>query len=436
MDDRVLLALSTFYVNRGNRRTSHGTDDTELDYGHSKKKWSEESVLTTMDLPLLPSSRRDRGWQDGSSATAPLFAPTPTGSRSRSSSMNASNSQQPQAPRPRALCYAQRYLAHQQAQQQQQQQQQQQHPLPQEALRSLPDLLTLVPDQPNHCAENVEVVQVRQCTNALQSSVLSPKMKQRKSSILGKDDQGTDSDSIALAHLITPVELTHGTPIHLSILPSFLSRLPPSIHTLQVTFDLALEFWSSALSKLFCFSLEGLENAVGCDNTMNLSIALEEKSITVTFGDHKHDASVDLDDLDVKPPFTCMFHLPDNRSEAIFDLVALYMSVLFPLANGKDQPFHPPIGGPPSNSHCAQIKLQGSVHTLSPSFLLRSSHSSSTSCHSVSTAISSSPTACKASKIMKISFPSAGFLPSVGPGRLSQSHICRITCLWRRNMLF
>ncbi|KAH8922124.1 hypothetical protein BT69DRAFT_1370298 [Atractiella rhizophila] len=138
------------------------------------------------------------------------------------------------------------------------------------------------------------------------------------------DDQGTES--IALVHLITPVTLEHGTPIHLSILPSFLSQLPPSIHMLRITFLLPLRFWRTILSKLFFFSLEDLENAVEYDDAMHLSMTLGVESIMVAFGDFRHHAYVDLDDLDVKA-IACKFHLPDNRSEAIFDLIALYSEI-------------------------------------------------------------------------------------------------------------
>ncbi|KAH8927954.1 hypothetical protein BT69DRAFT_661776 [Atractiella rhizophila] len=155
----------------------------------------------------------------------------------------------------------------------------------------------------------------------MQSSILSPRMKKRKTSISHKDSQETDST--ALVHLITAVMLEHGIPVHLSVLPSFLVRLLPSIDTLRITFDLPLRIWSTSLSKLFSFSLEGLENVVESDGTLDLCIALEEKTITVTFGDTKHHASMDSQDLSLKP-FTCMFHLPDNRSEVIFKPVARY----------------------------------------------------------------------------------------------------------------
>ncbi|KAH8919946.1 hypothetical protein BT69DRAFT_454261 [Atractiella rhizophila] len=69
---------TTFYIMHGDRRTSQGADDAELDYGHSKKaKWSEDGVMTAMDLPLLPTSSRDPRWSWQDSSTAPLFAPTP-----------------------------------------------------------------------------------------------------------------------------------------------------------------------------------------------------------------------------------------------------------------------------------------------------------------------------------------------------------------------
>ncbi|KAH8923371.1 hypothetical protein BT69DRAFT_1281525 [Atractiella rhizophila] len=167
------------------------------------------------------------------------------------------------------------------------------------------------------------MVPVRQCTDALQSSVLSPRMKKRKTTISCKDDQGTES--IPLVHLITATELQHGSSLHLSILPSFISRLPPSIHMLRITFVLPLEFWRERYgpSKSSYFSLEDLENEVELDGTVILCIALESGSITVTFGDTKLHASVELERLSRKP-FTCTFQLPDNRSQVLFEPVALY----------------------------------------------------------------------------------------------------------------
>ncbi|KAH8924464.1 hypothetical protein BT69DRAFT_1349412 [Atractiella rhizophila] len=133
-------------------------------------------------------------------------------------------------------------------------------------------------------------------------------------------DDGTES--IAQFHLITAGTVRHGSPLHLSILPSFLPRLPPSIHTLRITFVLPIRFWKRKYgpSKSSYFSLASLENEVEPDGTVILCVALEEESIAVTFGDL---VSVDMDDLD-EPPFTCTFHLPDNRSEVLFEPVALY----------------------------------------------------------------------------------------------------------------
>ncbi|KAH8922142.1 hypothetical protein BT69DRAFT_268801 [Atractiella rhizophila] len=179
----------------------------------------------------------------------------------------------------------------------------------------------VISDQPDPCVENVEMVQVGQCTDALQC--VSPKVKKRKSSILRKDGQGTES--IALVHLITPVTLRRGSPLRLSILPSFLACLPSSIQTLHITLVLPLRLWRFEVgpSKLSYFSLEGLEDAVDCDDTLNLSMTLGEESITAALGDSKHRASVDMEDPSRKP-FTCTFHLPDNRSQVLFEPVALY----------------------------------------------------------------------------------------------------------------
>ncbi|KAH8927959.1 hypothetical protein BT69DRAFT_1277447 [Atractiella rhizophila] len=175
-------------------------------------------------------------------------------------------------------------------------------------------------DRPDHCTENVGMAGQR--ADALQSSA-SPGNVEKERLISPKDDQGTES--IALIHLITAAELQHGTPIHLSILPSFISRLPPSIHTLRIKFVLPIRFWKLKYgpSKSSYFSLEGHENKGEPDGAVILCITLEEESIMVTFGDTKHRASVELERLSRKP-FTCTFHLPDNRSQVLFEPVALY----------------------------------------------------------------------------------------------------------------
>ncbi|KAH8924488.1 hypothetical protein BT69DRAFT_1296362 [Atractiella rhizophila] len=154
-------------------------------------------------------------------------------------------------------------------------------------------------------------------------SVSSLRRIEKETLISREDDQGTES--IALVHLITPAELTYGTPIYLSILPSFLSRLPPSIHILRITFVLPLDVWMEDYgpSKSSYFSVAGLENEVEPDGAVILWIGSEEESITVAFGDTKRCASVEFEGL-YRKPFTCTFHLPDNRSQVLFEPVALY----------------------------------------------------------------------------------------------------------------
>ncbi|KAH8917705.1 hypothetical protein BT69DRAFT_1286408, partial [Atractiella rhizophila] len=106
-------------------------------------------------------------------------------------------------------------------------------------------------------------------------------MKKRRTLTSQENDHGTES--IAQVHLITPVTLRHGSLLHLSILLSFLSRLPSSIHILRITFVLPLDFWMEDYgpSKSSYFSLAGLENEVEPDGTGILCIALEEESIAV-----------------------------------------------------------------------------------------------------------------------------------------------------------
>ncbi|KAH8930259.1 hypothetical protein BT69DRAFT_908560 [Atractiella rhizophila] len=141
-----------------------------------------------------------------------------------------------------------------------------------------------------------------------------------------------------MVHLITPVTLRRGSLLYLSILDSLCARLPPSIHTLQITFVLPHRFWNVALSKLFPFSLAGLEKEVEPEGTVNLCIVLKEEGIMLTFQDFKHYASMDSDDLDVKP-FTCTFQVPDNRSEVIFNPIAQYSKqeqCFIPISNWEE----------------------------------------------------------------------------------------------------
>ncbi|KAH8919160.1 hypothetical protein BT69DRAFT_1379451, partial [Atractiella rhizophila] len=156
-------------------------------------------------------------------------------------------------------------------------------------------------------------------------------MTEQETSTLLQNTQGPDL--IALAHLITPATLIDGTPIHLSILPSFFTCLPPSIHALRVTlvlpppFSIPLRFWMSTYgpSKLSYFSIEGLESAIESDGVINLCVTLDEKSVTVTFGDAKHHLSVYSDNLPFADPFTFKFYfLPEHHSQVTFVPVALY----------------------------------------------------------------------------------------------------------------
>ncbi|KAH8913794.1 hypothetical protein BT69DRAFT_1344100 [Atractiella rhizophila] len=132
---------------------------------------------------------------------------------------------------------------------------------------------------------------------------------------------------------------------------------------LRITFVLPVRFWRfhCGPSKSTYFSLEGIENGVECDDAVNLSMTLGEKSIMVTFADVKHHASVHDDSNSNLQPFTCMFHRPDTRSEVMFQPIALYFEEegsSFLSANGRNQASHPPVWGQSSKSRALQLEVQ------------------------------------------------------------------------------
>ncbi|KAH8924167.1 hypothetical protein BT69DRAFT_103482 [Atractiella rhizophila] len=81
----------------------------------------------------------------------------------------------------------------------------------------------------------------------------------------------------------------------LSILPSFLSRLPPSAHTLRISFVLSRSIdWTLRMpSTLSNLSLERVENAVDKDGAINLRFTVNGENVTATFLDVEGQLSAD-----------------------------------------------------------------------------------------------------------------------------------------------
>ncbi|KAH8926158.1 hypothetical protein BT69DRAFT_1028134 [Atractiella rhizophila] len=119
--------------------------------------------------------------------------------------------------------------------------------------------------------------------------------------------QGSQApDSMALVHAITP---GYRSSIHVSILPSFLSRLPLSIHTLRISYILPRrmdEYWEpgQVSSKLSYLSLERVKHAVNKDGAISLHISIDSESVSVTVLDvGGHASAVNRDVKSEVDPF-------------------------------------------------------------------------------------------------------------------------------------
>ncbi|KAH8923709.1 hypothetical protein BT69DRAFT_1349953 [Atractiella rhizophila] len=127
-----------------------------------------------------------------------------------------------------------------------------------------------------------------------------------------------EANSTVLVNLITPADWEYETSLRLSILPSFLSRLAPSIHTLRITVivpSLSMFELPHVRSKLSYFSIAYLENAAK-NGVANLCFAVDLGKVTTTFGVNEPLPSV--------ATFNQTFRLhPENRSETIFALIAV-----------------------------------------------------------------------------------------------------------------
>ncbi|KAH8925661.1 hypothetical protein BT69DRAFT_1279536 [Atractiella rhizophila] len=166
--------------------------------------------------------------------------------------------------------------------------------------------------------------------NAIQSIFSSQRLTEQRTSSQCQDSQ--ELDSRALVHVISPNVVADS--IHLSILPSFLSRLPPSIHTLRISCSLCRptggRWWYFYMSARFSYlSLERVENAVDKDGVINLHITVNWDNVTVTFLEvERHgstlerDVKSDIDLLDSYP--CCTWTFPLLLENAIFTPVASY----------------------------------------------------------------------------------------------------------------
>ncbi|KAH8926156.1 hypothetical protein BT69DRAFT_1331540 [Atractiella rhizophila] len=165
--------------------------------------------------------------------------------------------------------------------------------------------------------------------DAVQSAIFPQKMMEQQTSSSHEDSQ--EPDSRGLVHVITPSDELNS--IHLSILPSFLSHLPVSIHTLQISFTLSQSLGRRNLAemsqKLSHLSFGWVNNAVDKDGAINLHLTIDS-DISVTFLDAEEHASTI--ERDVKSevnsltssgdPYIRTF--PFFRENAIFAAIASY----------------------------------------------------------------------------------------------------------------
>ncbi|KAH8924170.1 hypothetical protein BT69DRAFT_1296594 [Atractiella rhizophila] len=158
-----------------------------------------------------------------------------------------------------------------------------------------------------------------------------------------------EPDLMALVNLITPSNAPGS--IHLSILPSFLSHLPSSIHTVQISCDLSPQRggwqWHRAMSSRVSYlNLEWVKNAINKEGIINLHITIKSEDVSVTFLDIEgHVSTVGRDvksEGDLLPssgdPYTLTF--PFFRENAIFTPLAKY--------NHQSSRFHRIAGHPKS----------------------------------------------------------------------------------------
>ncbi|KAH8925632.1 hypothetical protein BT69DRAFT_1097652 [Atractiella rhizophila] len=217
-----------------------------------------------------------------------------------------------------------------------------------------------------------------------QSAASSQTMTEEQPSSPYQDSQ--EPTSSALVHVITTEHYPDS--IHLSILPSFLSRLPPSIHMLQISFALSGSFgrWNFVRmsSKLSHLSLERVHNAVNKDGAINLHIIINSEGVSVTFLDVEgHTSSVERDIKSKINPLASYGEsntrtFPFFRENAIFASIATWSAPKGPfLPIGDDESSTVPSLGtasiiqlsvPPPDIPCTILRLPIELLSLTFSF--------------------------------------------------------------------
>ncbi|KAH8915569.1 hypothetical protein BT69DRAFT_1288624 [Atractiella rhizophila] len=189
----------------------------------------------------------------------------------------------------------------------------------------------------------------------------------------------------ALVHVITTNDLPDL--IYLSILPSFLSRLPPSARTLWISFGSLGSEWKFGKrpSRLSYLSLERVENVVDKDGAINLRVTIHDGNVTVTFLDVEGQQSavnraikrVLRDSRGEQYCYSCVF--PYVRENAIFARIASYSEDkrCFVPVSGHDSSRFPPFHAasiiqlsfpPPHVTSCSISSLPVEVLSLIFSF--------------------------------------------------------------------
>ncbi|KAH8922152.1 hypothetical protein BT69DRAFT_1282502 [Atractiella rhizophila] len=182
----------------------------------------------------------------------------------------------------------------------------------------------------------------------------------------------------ALVHFITP--LASSKRFDLSILPSFLSRLPASVHTLRISFILSHSLnrdWKPGVmsSKLWNLSLERVKIVVNKDGVINLCIAINGENVTVTFLKVEGHLSAVKRDLLYNGPYTRTF--PLLRENAIFTPMASYSEHeerFIPISDDESSSLHtasiiqlsvPPPDILPRSISCLPMELLSLIFSFS-----------------------------------------------------------------------
>ncbi|KAH8915572.1 hypothetical protein BT69DRAFT_867957 [Atractiella rhizophila] len=166
---------------------------------------------------------------------------------------------------------------------------------------------------------------------AIESAVSSQKMK-----------------ALVHVHVITPSRSPKS--IHLSILPSFLSRLPLSAHTLRISLRSFDQDWRSRVmpTKLSHLSLERFENVVDKDGAINLHVIIHNGNVFLNIERQRSAVKRAIiraldDSRGDQYCYSCTF--PRVRENAIFAHIASYSEnkERFVPVSGDDSSSFPPL---------------------------------------------------------------------------------------------